>query len=234
MPHSHRRHRLVGPSHCRQQSSGGDRQVLHQGALPRVMRRGLRAGMTKGQGRLAGAFAEASAAANAYRGELLGLMAVHRLLLAVKTVSPGLSGSATIYSDCLGALGRVAKLPPYHIPSQCQHLDILKTIMVNCANLSFQREHHHVVAHQDDHTRWKDMSRAAQLNSACDTGAKAILCSKDVTNLPLREAFPAQTYLYLYVRRRKEDPRLGPQATHVTTYAAHLALRYLLRLVRAW
>ena len=32
---------------------------------------------TKGQGRLAGVFAEASVAANAYRGEFLGLMAVH-------------------------------------------------------------------------------------------------------------------------------------------------------------
>ena len=51
---------------------------------------------TKGRGRLAGAFAEASTAANAYCGELLGLMAVHLLLLAVKMVSPGLSGSATI------------------------------------------------------------------------------------------------------------------------------------------
>ncbi len=72
---------------------------------------------TKGQGRLVRAFAEASAAANAYRGELQGLMTVHLLLLAVDTVSPGLSGSATIYSDCLGALSCVAKLPPYRIPS---------------------------------------------------------------------------------------------------------------------
>jgi hypothetical protein len=74
---------------------------------------------TKGRGRLVGAFAEASVAANAYRGELLGLMAVHLLLLVVETVSPGLSGSAAIYFDCLGALGRVATLPPYRIPSQC-------------------------------------------------------------------------------------------------------------------
>ncbi len=81
---------------------------------------------TKGRGRLVGAFAEASVAANAYRGELLGLMAVHLLLLAVETVSPGLRGSATIYSDCIGALGRVAKLPPYRIPSRCWHSDILK------------------------------------------------------------------------------------------------------------
>ena len=72
---------------------------------------------TKGQGQLTGAFAEASVAANPYRGELLGLMAIHLLLLVVKTVSPSLSGSAAIYSDCIGALGRVAKLPPYRIPS---------------------------------------------------------------------------------------------------------------------
>jgi hypothetical protein len=116
---------------------------------------------TKGRGRLAGAFAEASVAANAYRGELLGLMAVHLLLLAVETVSPGLSGSAAIYSDCIGALGHVAKLPPYRIPSRCRHLDILKTIMVNCASLSFHWEYHHVAAHQDNHTWWEDLTRAA-------------------------------------------------------------------------
>ena len=92
----------------------------------------------KGRGQLAGAFAEALVAANAYCGELLGLMAVHLLLLAVETVSPGLSGSVTIYSDCIGALGRVAKLPPYRILSRCRHLDVLKTIMVNCASLSFR------------------------------------------------------------------------------------------------
>jgi hypothetical protein len=85
-------------------------------------------------------------------------MAVHLLLLAVETVSPGLSGSAAIYSDCIGALGCVAKLPPYHILSQCRHSDILETIMVNCASLSFNREYHHVAAHQDNHTRWEDLT----------------------------------------------------------------------------
>ena len=147
---------------------------------------------TKGWGQLTGAFAEASAAANAYGGELLGLMAVHLLLLAVEMVSPGLSGSATICSDCLGALGRVAKLPPYRIPSQCRHLDILKTIMVNCASQSFQREFHHIAAHQDNHTRWEDLTQAAQLNPACNAGAKAILRSQDGTNFPPQEAFPLE------------------------------------------
>jgi hypothetical protein len=61
--------------------------------------------------------------------------------------------------------------------------------MVNCTSLSFQQEYHHVAAHQDNHTWWEDLTRAAQLNSACDTGAKAILRSQDVTNPPLQEAF---------------------------------------------
>jgi len=132
---------------------------------------------TQDKHQLVGAFAEASAAANAYRGELLGLMAVHLLLLAVETVSPGPSGCATIYSDCLGALGRVAELLPYRIPARCWHSDILKTIMVNCASLSFWREYTHVAAHQDDHTRWEDLSSAAQLNSACDAGENNITLS---------------------------------------------------------
>ena len=54
--------------------------------------------------KLIGAFAEPSAAANAYRGELLGLLALHLILLAVNKVSPGLQGSITLHSDCLGAI----------------------------------------------------------------------------------------------------------------------------------
>ena len=157
---------------------------------------------TKGRGQLAGAFAEASVAANAYRGELLGLIAVHLLLLAVETVSPGLSGSAATFSNCIGALGRVAKLPPYRIPTRCRHSDILKTIMVNCASLSFQREYHHVAVHQDDHTWWEDLIRAAQLNLACDTRVKAILCSQDVTKLPPQEAFPLKP-ICMFVEGKK-------------------------------
>ena len=62
---------------------------------------------TKGRGRLVGAFPEQSMSANAYRGELLGLMAVHLILLGVNRVAPGLRGASHIVSDCLGALRRV-------------------------------------------------------------------------------------------------------------------------------
>ena len=78
----------------------------------------------QGRGRLIVTFAEHSTAANAYRGELLGIMAIHLLLLSVHRISPALQVSVKIYSDCLGALGRVADLPPNRIPIRCRHSDI--------------------------------------------------------------------------------------------------------------
>ena len=75
---------------------------------------------SKGRGRLIGTFPEQTMAACAYRGKLLGLLAIHLLLLSISTKShPGiLDGSVHIFSDCLGALGRVENLVPPQIPSR--------------------------------------------------------------------------------------------------------------------
>jgi hypothetical protein len=105
---------------------------------------------TKGRGRIFGSFPEQSKRACAYRGELLGLMAIHLILLAINKVHPDLPGNMQIYSDCLGALTRVSTLPANRLPSGCKHSDILKNIMVNCSQLSFDCEYLHVEAHQDD------------------------------------------------------------------------------------
>ena len=56
-------------------------------------------------------FPEASTVCS-YQGELVGLMAIHLLLLATNEVNPGLHGSVHIYLDCLGALDKVKNLPP--------------------------------------------------------------------------------------------------------------------------
>ncbi len=145
---------------------------------------------TRKRGQMVGSFPEALKAANAFLGELLGLMAVHLLLLAANTVAPGLAGYVKIYSDCLGALCRVAELPLHRIPTQCRHLDIPKTILVNCGGLSFHQEYIHVEAHQDERMQWEDLLRAAQLNAACDTGTKAMLRSQDIMALTQQEVFP--------------------------------------------
>jgi hypothetical protein len=98
---------------------------------------------TKGRGRLWCSFSEASEVACSYRGELLGLMAIHLILLAINDVNLGLGGSIHIYSDCLGALDKVKNLPPSRIPSGLSHSDVLKNVLVNCSNLSFARFYSH-------------------------------------------------------------------------------------------
>jgi hypothetical protein len=79
---------------------------------------------TCGGGGVVGAFPEALTEANIFHGELLGLISIHLLLLAVNTVSPGLTGHVRVYSDCLGALSWVIELPPYQVPSHCRHSNI--------------------------------------------------------------------------------------------------------------
>jgi hypothetical protein len=53
-----------------------------------------------GRGHLTGAFSEQTIAACSYQGELLGLMAIHLILLSVNRMDPTLTGSVHIYS-CL-------------------------------------------------------------------------------------------------------------------------------------
>ena len=147
---------------------------------------------TQGRGRILGSFPEQSRAANAYRGELLGLLAIHLILLAVNKVHPNLPGSAIIYSDCLGALTKVTTLPANRLPSGCKHSDILKTILVNCSDLSFDVEYRHVEAHQDDKLEYHTLPRHSQLNCCMDTNAKNVLWGMEGEEFAPQELFPLE------------------------------------------
>ncbi len=117
-----------------------------------------------GRGRLVGSFAEFLASADAYRGEFLGLMAIHLVLRGVAELHPNLGGTVSIYSDCAGALDNLANLPPQHLPSKCKHSDILKQILLHGSQLPFRKELIHIPAHQDDKIDFHLLSRPAQLN----------------------------------------------------------------------
>ncbi len=71
----------------------------------------------EGRGMITGSFAEFSSAASAFRGELLGLMAIHLLLLALQESTGALSGDIRIYSDCTGSLSQLEWLPLLRIPA---------------------------------------------------------------------------------------------------------------------
>jgi hypothetical protein len=100
-------------------------------------------------------------------------MAIHLILKAINEVHIYLKRSVHILSDCLGALIKIEDLPPYRIPTQGSHSDILKNIMANCSGLSFNRIFSHFKAHQDDNKKYSDLSWDAQLNCQMDYLAKS-------------------------------------------------------------
>ena len=158
---------------------------------------------TKGRGKIIGHFSEASLAANAYRGELLGLMSIHLLLLSVNKVYPDLKGEVDIVSDCLGALGRVSDLPSYKIPTRCKHSDILKNILVNCRDMTFSLLYSHVKAHQDDSADFNSLSKQSQQNCVCDYLAKEDIRTTSMSDhQPKSQPFPLEP-ICMYVGGEK-------------------------------
>jgi hypothetical protein len=128
--------------------------------------------MLQGSRMIDGDFVESIPNTGSYQGELLGLMAIHLILHGVHKAQLSLTGSVHILSDCLGAMHKVENLPPYQIPTQCSHSDILKTIMINCSNLSFTRIFSHIKAHQDNGIEYGSLLHHTQLNCQMDYHAK--------------------------------------------------------------
>jgi hypothetical protein len=161
---------------------------------------------SKGQGRVVGSFLEALLVANAYRGELLSLLAIHLILLSINKIHQLLSGSMEIVLDCLGALKRATHLPPYWIPSRYRHSDILKTILVHCHGLLFTTYYLHIKAHQDDKESFCKLSRKAQLNCICNHAAKVRIAADG-----LEATTPCKMFLLepigLFVGGQKNDVR---------------------------
>ena len=137
-----------------------------------------------------GSLPETSTAASAYQGELLGLLAIHLILLATNTVQRELRGSVKIYSYCLSALTKVATLPKNRIPTRCRHSDILKNIMIHCSDLTFDCTYLHVRAHQDDRIAYDKCGRPAQLNCLCDGDTKGVIWGLEGEELPPQGGFP--------------------------------------------
>ena len=119
----------------------------------------------------------------------MGLMAIHLILLAANKFWLSLRGRAMIYSDCLGALGRVANLPPHRIPTKCRHSDILMNILVSCTSLSFTLAYSHVKSHQDDHEEFSTLPSTAQLNVHCDGIAKNVIWGFSGEHFPKQRCF---------------------------------------------
>ena len=118
---------------------------------------------------------EFSASANVYQGKLLGLMTAHLILHGIAELHPTLGCKVTMYSDCAGALDKLANLPSQCFHAKCKHSDILKNILLNCSNLPFAIALTHTPTHQDDMMDFCLLSCTAQLTCVVDARAKKCL-----------------------------------------------------------
>ena len=130
-------------------------------------------------GRIWGSFPELSRCGYNYRGELVGLMAIHLIILATNEANAGPTGRVKIRSDCLGALNKVKNLLPTRIlTGGSAHSDILKNMLVNCSDISFGQYYSHMQSahqHQDNHQTKDSLPRKVQLNCTMDSLAKRAL-----------------------------------------------------------
>ena len=107
-----------------------------------------------------------------------------------------------MFSDCGGALIRVAELPPRQIPTQYKHSYVLKNILVNCADLSFGVRYSHVPVHQYDHEAYDTVRQPAQFNCLCNGKPKEVLWGWVAEGLPPEQVSPLEP-LSVYVGPNK-------------------------------
>ena len=164
----------------------------------------------QGRGRLVLSFPEHSKNVNAYRGELLGLMCIHLILLSFNKTWPGLQGKVDTYSNCLGTLNsQESASSPYSFQVQA-------LLLANCGNISFDRYFTHVEAHQDNCKGWNVMDYPAQLNSGCDAAAKQHNIATSLEPPQPQPPFPLEPAT-LYVN----DDKLTSDSGSLIRFEAH-------------
>ena len=63
--------------------------------------------------------------------------------------------------------------------------------------------------HQDDKVKWEELSCEAQLNAACDSGAKTMIRKQDITDLPPQKPFPLEPVcMFVEGKKMTSDTRL--------------------------
>lgn len=127
---------------------------------------------TAGSGRFTGTFATSGPTSNAYRGELLGLLAVNLVLWSVAAATPDLHGVVPVYCNCQGAIRRIQDIPQSRLPTKTKHADILKMILLHSSSSTVTPDYRHISAHQDTSLPLEALLRPAQLNCECDYRAK--------------------------------------------------------------
>eukprot|EP00956_Cyclotella_meneghiniana_P022163 scaffold41439_cov51-Cyclotella_meneghiniana.AAC.1 len=120
-----------------------------------------------------GSFYYVGEGAGSYRGELLGLLAIHVFLSRLESFYGFIDGGhrAQIACDNLSGLFK-SKERRKKIPPGSKNADILRSLRRVHSSLKCQCAYVHVYGHQDKHKTWDQMSILERLNYRCDELAK--------------------------------------------------------------
>lgn len=122
---------------------------------------------------LHGAFTEKSKGAGSYRGEQLGMLAIHILLLTAEEHFE-LFSPANVCCDNLGTIHTFSRKYA-RVSSSAKNNDILRVLRKIQSKSKLAPNLSHVKAHQDDRLRYDSLSIEAKLNVFCDKRAKQVL-----------------------------------------------------------
>lgn len=150
-------------------------------------------------------FCESSKYAGSYRGELLGLLAIHVFLLAITEFYDLRNSSlGTIACDNLGGLNK-SKERRRKVPSNHKHADILRSLRRVHARLRGRLIYRHVYGHQDRRKTWNQMSLLERLNCKCDSLAKKAIhlgIQNPPLAIPSRQRLPLESAAVYYKDRK--------------------------------
>ncbi len=121
---------------------------------------------------LRGSFYETSISASAYRGELLGLVALHTLALALAQFYSLEKAAGKMCCDNMGALGQSSKVSK-RIRTGAKQADLLRAIRTIKSHALLHFQYEHVDSHMDRYKLWRYLTLEQQLNVDCDRQAKA-------------------------------------------------------------
>ena len=126
---------------------------------------------TRSKHLIKGSFFERSMSASSYRGELLGMVAIHALVATAAEVYNLRANKGSIHCDNMGALGK-ARAHGRRVKSSLRQGDLVRAIRSMKQGLFLQLRYQYVKSHQDDNTRWEHLPLDQKLNVMCDTLAK--------------------------------------------------------------
>ena len=126
---------------------------------------------TRSRNVVKGSFFERSLTASSYRGELLGMVAIHALVATAAAVYDLPVNHGSIHCDNLGALAK-ARAHNRRVKSSLKQGDLVRAIRAMKQGVFLQLRYQYVKSHQDDIKLWADLTLDQQLNVTCDTLAK--------------------------------------------------------------